>query len=727
MGMELRISEIRNQKAQRAAHMVDNGDGLLKKDELSIFQTKAAEIGVSNRVINDIIDRFNSEEATAEKEPTRKEQKAEKVAAAQQEVETIASEVRGEDGRYTQEVLNQTRAKMEEDGRLNRQERQALRNFRDTAIARDAQGVILDAIMAQSNTEIEGSTGNPLTASGQDVETNEDLTRKSHIKKEAKADLKENGAWDDKAVRQEWRDGRGEQLFTGERSFVDAASRIQAAQNDVEQSVIQTTEEVIAELGTDNMELVNSLNGKTVELRDFNGKPIEGETISVAHKDENGNWHFDGLSQEIEHIIGADLELNRDAKKDKLVAEFTKIHGRLNLLAGKKLSKAEVRELVRLCGYDIEEKDWRKIVAGAITGAAIGAGSGALANDGGHTVLVGDEPINIKEYIDIPEILDITNDIIITIPGETLLIPANIGTAAALGMIVPAIIGALNGLKDPGQKPVVPQNFSANSPQALIEELKSEGNPYAEIYGALAIAFRTQDKDGNVTGWDREGFKDFLNDIAGNGNGLLNKEELLGAQMRIKNGEYTVKTEETVSETEKEEVCAVEITEDTPVKEETEDITYIHTRKGGDSWAGIVTAYYPDLVAEFGLWGKDGAIKRLQRELAKDENGEFNAETFRAIITATDLPKQMKLPSEIEGKARIIGQVKAVQFTTGGKYRSALDMVGNNEYDIRQVPGTTTYIARDLCDPTKTASGSSRQEAFDKLQEANPDKKYQMK
>ena len=76
-----------------------------------------------------------------------------------------------------------------------------------------------------------------------------------------------------------------------ESSFVDAASRIQAAQNDVEQSVIQTTEKVIDNLGTGKMYLVNSLNGKTVELRDLNGKPIEGELIPVAYKDkdEDGN------------------------------------------------------------------------------------------------------------------------------------------------------------------------------------------------------------------------------------------------------------------------------------------------------------------------------------------------------------------------------------------------------------------------------------------------------
>ena len=156
MGMELRISEIRNQKAQRAAHMIDNGDGILKKDELSIFQTKAAELGVSNRVINDILNRINGdEEVLAEKKTTRKEQKAERLAAAKQEVETIASAIKGDDARYTQQVLDETKAKMKEDGKLTKQERQALKGFRKTAVATDAKGVILDAITAQKNTEIE--------------------------------------------------------------------------------------------------------------------------------------------------------------------------------------------------------------------------------------------------------------------------------------------------------------------------------------------------------------------------------------------------------------------------------------------------------------------------------------------------------------------------------------------------------------------------------------------
>ena len=206
----------------------------------------------------------------------------------------------------------------------------------------------------------------------------------------------------------------------------------------------------------------------------------------------------------------------------------------------------------------------------------------------------------------------------------------------------------------------------------------------------------------------------------------LNKEELLGAAMGIKRGEYTVQEPEAVEEDVPEEVCAVEIKEDTPKEYETKDITYIHHRKGGDSWAGIVTAYYPELAEEFGMWGKDGAIKRLQRALATDENGVYNAETFRAIITATDLPKEMKLPSQIDGKARVEGTVTAVKISNNnGTYKPALDRVGNDEYLVRQVPGTTIYTARDLCDNSK-ASGTSPEDAVANLQKLNPGKKYQI-
>lgn len=686
MGMELRISEIRNEKAKLAARIIDDGDGVLKENEVSVFQDKAVEMGVKAKAINNVVDYFSHPEELSAREQRVQARQAEK------------------DERKADKAAEKAEKKAEKAAKSSK-----------------AQGIILDAIMDQGNEEIEGTTGNTQTVSGQDVVTNEDLTKRKYVKEEAKADLKESGAWKDKTVRQEWRNGRGKEFFTGETRFVNSASRIQSAQNDSEQSVIQTTEEVMETLETDKkMDLLSSLNNKEVEKRDANGKPIEGETLKVAYKDDDGNWHFDGLSQEIEHIIGADLKLNRDAAKDKLVAEFTKLHGRLNLLTGQQLSKEEVRELVRLCGFDIEPKDWRRIVAGALTGGAIGAAAGASGAAQSQTVQIGDQLIDINNYIDVSGIVDVTVDTTITIAGETIKVAANMGTAAALGAIATAIIGAINGLKNAGQKPVVPTNFSATSPKELIEELKAQGNPYAEVFGTLAFAFRTQDENGNVTGWDRKGFKDFLNKVAGNENILLNKEELLGAAMGIERGEYTVQEPETP-----EEVCAVEITEDTPMEDKIKDITYIHHRKGGDSWAGIVTAYYPELVAEFGIWGKDGAIKRLQRALATDENGVYNAETFRAIITATDLPKEIKLPSKIDGKVRVDGTVKAVNFTSKGKYIAPLDAVGINEISIDQVPGTTIFTAKDLC-TNATASGDTPNEAFENLQKANPGKKYKL-
>ncbi len=561
MGMELRISEIRNEKAKLAARIIDDGDGVLKENEVSVFQDKAVEMGVKAKAINDVVEYFSHPEELSAREQRVQARQAEK------------------DEKKADKAAEKAEKKAEK-----------------AAESSKAQGIILDAIMDQGNKEIEGTTGNTQTASGQDVVTDKDLTKRRHVKKDAKADLKESGAWDD--VRKEWRKGRGREFFTGEKSFVNSASRIQSAQNDSEQSVIQTTEEVMKTLETDKkMDLLNSLNGKEVAKRDANGKPIEGETLKVAYKDDDGNWHFDGLSQEIEHIIGADLKLNRDAAKDRLVAEFTKLHGRLNLLTGQELSKEEVRELVRLCGFDIEPKDWRRIVAGALTGGAIGAAAGASGAAQYQTVVVEDQLIDINNYIDVSGIVDVTVDTTITIAGEAIKIAANMGTAAALGAIVPAIIGAINGLKDAGQKPVVPTNFSATSPKELIEELKAQDNPYAEVFGTLAFAFRTQDENGNVTGWDREGFKDFLNKVAGNENILLNKEELLGAAMGIKRGEYTVQEPEAVEEVVTEPV-AEEQTIDIVAKEPKVEKPIEFEWKHEHNWHAIVAAYYPELANE---------------------------------------------------------------------------------------------------------------------------------
>lgn len=724
MGNEIKINQLNGFLKTAAEQANVNKDRKLTGDEIPVFfeyADKLVEAGLVAENYKETLGLETKAEATevkadSEKEMTRKEIRAQKRADAAQAVENKAKEIKGDDpeARYSTEVYELTKEALKEDG-LTSQERKALRDFRRTAVAADSDEVVIDAVMNQKNKEIEGTTGNPETMSGQDVVTDKKLTRTSYVKRNAKKEIKAEGNWD-KDVKKAFNDGNGKQVVTGKRTMTTSAARIQAANNDVEQSVIQTNKEVDKQLNDKRMELLNSMVGKTVKERDDLTGVETDEDIQLVYKDDNGNWHLDGLTQEIKHFIGADLELNRDARKDRLVSEFNKLHARLEVVSGQQLSREDVREMVRLCGYDIEDKDWRQIIAGAVTGGIIGVGAGAIGAKGDQDVIIPGKDISIHNYIEIPEILDITKDIIIEIPGETIVIPGNLTTAAALGFIIPAVVGALNGLKDKGQIPVVPSNFSEESPEALVKQLKAEGNPYADIYGALAIAFRKEGPDGQMV-WDREGFKDFLNHIAGNGNGILNKEELLGAYMAIKEKKTDEVTEDPV------EYCDVEYEQNTETLTESKDVTYIHRRQGGDSWAGIVQAYYPDLVAKYGIWGKDGAIKKLQKALAVDENGNYNQEIFRNIITSTDLPKEMKLPSTIEEFERVDGTVKAVKIKAGGRY-SAMETVGRNEVQVTTVPGKTTVIARDMCNPNITASGSSKEEALARLKAANPNKNY---
>ena len=92
-----------------------------------------------------------------------------------------------------------------------------------------------------------------------------------------------------------------------------------------------------------------------------------------------------------------------------------------------------------------------------------------------------------------------------------------------------------------------------------------------------------EDEDGKMV-WDREGFLHFLNSAAGDQNVLLNKEELIGALMKIQRGEYQVDEEPEVpaKENPQEEVCDVQITPEQEIVEETLDLTYEHHRKCGE-------------------------------------------------------------------------------------------------------------------------------------------------
>ena len=147
-------------------------------------------------------------------------------------------------------------------------------------------------------------------------------------------------------------------------------------------------------------------------------------------------------------------------------------------------------------------------------------------------------------------------------------------------------------------------------------------------------------------------------------------------------------------------------------------MTKIHNRKGGDTWKGLVEAYYPDLVAKCNgeMYGKKGAIRALKKALSVNEDGSFNADIYKKLLEGGDIPKVIKLPLEINGAQRADGKVKAEKVSGNGK--ALIDKVGKDEIKVDKIPGTQLWKAVDGCDETVTPEyGTTAEEAVKKLKE----------
>lgn len=149
----------------------------------------------------------------------------------------------------------------------------------------------------------------------------------------------------------------------------------------------------------------------------------------------------------------------------------------------------------------------------------------------------------------------------------------------------------------------------------------------------------------------------------------------------------------------KPEVCNVDAWADTV------DKTVTHTRKGGDTWAGIVKAYYPCLVQEKGL---SGAIRALKTALATDESGNLDRATYNDLLKGGDLPKTMKLPAKI-GDCDINKDAKVKRVKVHGNGKARIQSVGHNTKE-------TTWTAQDC--KNRKAYGKTEAEARENLKKA---------
>ena len=557
-------------------------------------------------------------------------------------------------------------------------------------------------------------------------ESDETTSRK--VKKDAKNELKADKNYDKYTRRALNGENNLGTWASGQDSNMKIVRQNQARGNRVENAKTQTEAEIRKAVGDELFEHLK--NSGMIEAKD-------------------GKYDLSALSDVIKREVGADFKMNKMSKKFEAVAEDKLTYGRLRAKLGlteKQLSNGKAKDLVKLCGFEIQgDGKWLKIAYSTTVGAVLGglsAGGAEAARKRADahynkaqnieskihidtadldnmtyeiTINGVKQPIDDKPAIDIkvPEgasgyaqtivdvvvNVDILKDLIIK--GGKFVIPN-----ALKGAIIGGVAGALGGLLDANTKdeiPVASINIKCSTLKEYLHTLKEKNvdKQWQDILATIATTF--SDKDGN---WDCNAYQKFLSEAAGND--ILNKEELLDAlktyetELKNKKPEKPEDKKEDKKEDkteEKTEVCKVDAWSDTV------DKTVTHTRKGGDTWGGIVKAYYPCLVQEKGL---SGAIRALKVALATDENGNINRSTYNDLLKGGDLPKTMKLPAKI-GDCDINKDAKVKRVKVHGNGKARIQSVGHNTKE-------TTWTAQDC--KNRTAYGKTEAEARENLKKA---------
>ena len=256
-----------------------------------------------------------------------------------------------------------------------------------------------------------------------------------------------------------------------------------------------------------------------------------------------------------------------------------------------------------------------------------------------------------------------------------------------------------------------------------------------------------------------EYFKSELDDVVAKNNGVYSYQEWMGRLNQIAGFQSNMNIQEIVGATmerlRKEEPKKVEeqkpaeiydalvSAEDNRKEEEvteTEEWSYTHIREYGDSWGGIIQAYYPDLgikpediQKDPRLFGKNGLIRQLWHELAKDDDGVFHQDVFNTLCTSHNLPEKIKLPSSLGGAKFVERDVQKIKIEKAqkGYDGSALKEVGHKEYvqvTSTRINGNIVWTAKDPVDPSINAQGTTAKEAYEnlkkKLEEQKIDRQY---
>ena len=460
------------------------------------------------------------------------------------------------------------------------------------------------------------------------------------------------------------------------------------------------------------------------------------------HQNTTGNYNLQELADAVFEKVGYDYELS--LSDNKKVSERYFVKAALRELTGEDFSDMEVDKIVKYVGLHVEQRIPFKSLVNLFTGMLAGGAGSGIATSPLHAYqhvdfkLTQDVATNLTKQLTEKGFqqgkdfflgadaagkvrLDIIQEVLI---NDTVL---NILEGVGAGLAIAALMSLIFGDGPEFEKACTSlTSFQTAEPQkADIKEFEKHArntNPEkADQLIAMANLFANKDgKTFNYFALQQElskaaGWGSILNCKEGRGYKIFGKPEekpnievIQGAMVGTKK-EADYDKKETTTE-----------------KYET---TETYTVKGGDTWAGIVKAFYPCLVEKYGLYGRNGAIRKLKEALAT-KDGKIDKEMLKNLLEAGNLPKELILPEKIDdcdrkedGATKIVRvqitkpapgkEPKKSKYKTVGHTKQGEKPITNNVH----MDGKIVWIAKDKADPSKFTTGETRDEALQKLSE----------
>lgn len=504
-------------------------------------------------------------------------------------------------------------------------------------------------------------------------------------------------------------------------------------------------------------------------------KAIRKLTDKITPYLKSVDFDMTAVSDKIKEFTGDDYCI--DGSKQGATEELKHIASELNRMMGlegdNKLTEDEAMRLADYCGFRVavRESKLQKGVEGLkhlLHDAGIGAAAGALGSYVAASSAVKEftkdmkpdvwtqvvthiqaditQNVNINNQVyagnEFHQGLDIVNDVI-TNKEEFLAACKDPEAYAAAHALDGALVGALVGIgikaieatmdatigqEIPFEEAVQAESLAYRNNDPEFQTVDAYKKRLVREYGSKASSLIDLAEEYTQDGkFDVNAYITALNNIAGPGS-VMSPDEMRGAELF--GAKKSEKTPDVKPAKPQQGEPTVYVKQETPKGENEvpvkETVSHPHERQYGDTWAGIVKAYYPELAGN--LYGKNGAIAALKKALAYEQDGTFNKEKYQRLLTDKNLPEKMLLPDVLMGINFTDGKVKpatAKELGNGGSNKS-LKQVGRTyeRVSTRKVTenGETKYIARDG-ETSQTAVGTTKDEAVKNLENATG-KKY---